>query len=450
MLVAFVALVGVAGAGNYTPPPGDCCPQWSPHGTQIVFSGNRGTGVAMGVVAATGAAEHFVPGIPVGIRSPDWTHVAYIKYIGADWWLAVSDVDGSGERLLSRTSGGFAWSADSKRLVFVNADRSLRAIAADGTGLVTLAPGPAEAPTWSPDGHILAYVRATDKPTVHVIRNDGRGDAAVEPSARADANPVWSPDGTHLAYWSSDGTTALLKVAQIGGNGGGVAFRIGGAVTNGAIVWAPDGMTIFGAGSGGLVGIDLGRGKRRTLAGIGNAVFSPGGQRIAYTAGGECRDRIGIYVASADGSNRRRITNSCRIVGTPGPDVLHGSFSQVVLGLGGDDTLYADDTYYFFDGNTLYGRPGDDNLVGGYGRDTLYGGPGNDTLTGEESNDILNGGPGNDHLDGDGGGDTIHAADGKRDWITCGKNAYDRRDTVYADQYDVVAKDCEIVHRITQ
>jgi Ca2+-binding RTX toxin-like protein len=76
-----------------------------------------------------------------------------------------------------------------------------------------------------------------------------------------------------------------------------------------------------------------------------------------------------------DGTARRRVSNSCRIYGTDGPDTLHGDYSQVVLGLGGDDTLYADDTYYYFDGDTLYGGPGNDTLDGGDARDTLSGGP---------------------------------------------------------------------------
>ena len=278
-------------------------------------------------------------------------------------------------------------------------------------------------------------------------------------------NPVWSPDGAQLAYWSSDGRTARLRVARIGGNDGSVRFEIPGAVTNGAIVWSPDTRTVFGAGTSGLVGIDLATRKRHTLVGIPNAVFSPNGQLIAFTAGGECRDRVGVYIADPAGKTRRRLTNSCSIYGTDGPDVLHGDFSRVLFGLGGDDTLYADDTYYYFDGDTLYGGPGDDHLIGGYARDildggpgddtlegglskdVLIGGPGNDTLTGGGSGDILKGGPGHDHIEGDGGGDTIYAVDRERDWISCGRPAYDRRDVVYADRIDVVSADCEIVHR---
>ena len=139
------------------------------------------------------------------------------------------------------------------------------------------------------------------------------------------------------------------------------------------------------------------------------------------------------------------------MIGTDGPDVLHGSFSQVVVGLAGNDTLYADDTYYYFDGNTLYGGPGNDNLFGGYGQDILYGGPGNDTIFGGPSKDALNGGPGRDHIDAGGGNDVIGARDGERDWITCGTtldgSGLGEHDIVYADRIDVVARDCEVTHR---
>jgi Tol biopolymer transport system component len=451
-LAGFVVLLvaGSVSAGSYTPPPGDCCPQWSPHGTQIVFETIRGPAApapTVGAVAPTSGTEHFFPGIPVGTRSPDWTHVAAVDTTGSAEALTVWKVDGTSERVLAPHAGDFAWSPDSKRIAFVDSAGALAVIDIDGSGLATIVPKPVSHLTWSPNGQWLAYDTGTSHSSVHVVKPDGSGKTNLTAgSPEGNLAPVWSPDSSLLAFWTSNGSAVTLTVkARVGTSRN---YAIPGAVTNGEIVWAPSGKIVYGSGRAGLVGFAIANGKRTVLAGIDNAVFSPNGAQIAYVAGGECRDRDGLYVANADGTNRRRVTNSCRVVGTAGPDVLHGSFSQVVLGLGGNDTLYADDTYYFFDGDSLYGGPGNDRLIGGFGRDILNGGPGNDVISGGGSVDTITGGPGRDTINGGGGGDVIYARDGQRDVIDCGKNGYGKagRDTVYADRIDVISN-CEIVHR---
>jgi hypothetical protein len=65
--------------------------------------------------------------------------------------------------------------------------------------------------------------------------------------------------------------------------------------------------------------------------------------------------------------------------------------------------------------------------------DTLFGRPGSDVILGRGGNDLIYGGAGNDLIYGGYGRDTIHCGPGN--------------DTVYADRYDMVARDCEHVHR---
>ena len=56
---------------------------------------------------------------------------------------------------------------------------------------------------------------------------------------------------------------------------------------------------------------------------------------------------------------------------------------------------------------TIYGRGGNDHLVGGRGEDSLFGEAGNDRLFGFEDDDFLDGGPGTDFLDGGTGNNTL-------------------------------------------
>jgi Ca2+-binding RTX toxin-like protein len=81
------------------------------------------------------------------------------------------------------------------------------------------------------------------------------------------------------------------------------------------------------------------------------------------------------------------------VIGTPGNDIIDATYaylkSHTFFGMAGDDTLIigAQSTV----SNTLYGGPGNDQLVGGGGADTLYGGDGNDWLAGGLGDDTING-----------------------------------------------------------
>src|SRR5262245_22404383 len=149
VLAAAAVLAASGNAGNYTPPPGDCCPQWSPGGTQLVFGRNTAGEHGVWVVGLRGPAR-FVPDIPAGLRSPDWTHVAFVK----DGVLTVARVDGSDEHALGPTYSPFAWSRDSSRIAFVT-DKGLLVVSKpDGTGQRVIGPG--SMPSWRPDGFLLA------------------------------------------------------------------------------------------------------------------------------------------------------------------------------------------------------------------------------------------------------------------------------------------------------
>ena len=107
------------------------------------------------------------------------------------------------------------------------------------------------------------------------------------------------------------------------------------------------------------------------------------------------------------------------LLGGPGPDELVGGPDvDTAAGGAGDDSLageeFGDDPAT--SANTLDGGPGQDVLEGGGGADTADGGPGNDLavgfggadrISGGDGVDELSGGDGNDELRGDGGNDVL-------------------------------------------
>jgi Ca2+-binding RTX toxin-like protein len=99
-----------------------------------------------------------------------------------------------------------------------------------------------------------------------------------------------------------------------------------------------------------------------------------------------------------------RLNRESVIRGTNGSDVLRGTRRNDIL----------------------EGLDGSDRLLGLGGADRIYAAGGNDRVSGGPGADKLMGGPG-------------------RDVIRCGIG----KDVVYADSADRVAKDCEVVHRVS-
>ncbi len=82
------------------------------------------------------------------------------------------------------------------------------------------------------------------------------------------------------------------------------------------------------------------------------------------------------------------------LIGTPGDDVIAGSFGgEVILGGGGNDLLC--------------GSGGDDVINGAGGSDLIDGGGGDDRVSGAADDDTLTGGLGDDHMRGGAGTDTL-------------------------------------------
>jgi Tol biopolymer transport system component len=451
VVVVASLLPGASSAGNYQPPPGDASPLWSPDGSRIAFLTTRGGGPALMVASADGTQERrILENLTAGgaSLSPDWRWVAFVRFDDGRASLRVARLDRSDEReVLRAVSSTTVWSPDSRRLAFTTPE-GLFVVDRDGSGLIRLAER-GGAPTWSSDGSRIAYDGASP-PGLYVVDSSGGVPRRIVSGVGSELNPMWSPDGRRIAF-AAEVRQGSRRITTVRPDGSGRAAFPAVDTPYSTFTWMPDSRRLLVARNFDvdIVLLDLRTGKARRLARPAQMPApSRDGRRIAFAAGGECRDRLGVYVASVDGKASTRITNDCRIFGTDGDDELRGTFlAEILLGLGGDDRLFASGAYYM--GDTLAGGPGDDELVGEFRADLLRGGSGADLLQGGLSPDVLYGGPGVDRIDAGPGRDMVHAQDGERDVIVCGTNraGLSERDKVWADAGDRVAADCEIVHR---
>lgn len=124
-----------------------------------------------------------------------------------------------------------------------------------------------------------------------------------------------------------------------------------------------------------------------------------------------------------DGCGRKR-------EGTPRADKLRGTSSgDLIFGLEGDDLIR--------------GLAGNDCLIGDGGNDRLLGRKGSDRLTGGDGDDKLVGGKGVNRYDAGSGDDNVQAANGRREFVSCGEG----HDRARVDRRDRVAG-CEQLTRV--
>jgi hypothetical protein len=300
--------------------------------------------------------------------SRDGNWIAYVD----DRVLYVARPDGSQARpVASAPELGFIglgeFSPDSTRLTYVVGppappNRS-EVVRIDGTDRHVLREAPVVAPgEWSPDGGAVVLMAQNDTghyrpPRTWVMNADGTSPHTIAPGFAT--SPDWSPNGDWIAYERQTSTKTRdlhdLMIVRPNGTDRRRVVRTGG----GGGAWLADGRHLLAVGSGG------------------------------------CR-RSGILEIDAFARTVKRLTNRCRIDGTPRADNLRGTPLR----------------------DLIDGRGGDDTIVAGGGDDRISGGPGNDTIV---------------------------SKDRYRDTVSCGPGA----DRVVADYRDRVARDCERVRRST-
>jgi hypothetical protein len=443
--VVALTFSGTAAAGFYSPPAADTKPVWSPDGSAIVYY--RGA-EGLHVVNPDGSGDRLLSGLPntpYFSFSRDWHWLALAAYenVPGRSTIQVMRPDGAERRAVAQGACCVApvFSPDGARVAYADGG-GIWIAGIDGSPPTPFAPSGFD-PNWSPDGRVIAYtVQTLTGP--HVVLNtlDGSGLWDIGTfyfRAAPTRGPAWSHDGrlafivgTPSSIAVYDFTKSELRSARVDSAAG--------------LEWSPDGSRILFSDAHGLATLDVWSGAVSIAApGATSGDWSPTTSQLAYSATGECGDRAGIYV------DLRRTTNDCRVYGTEGPDTIRSSNTlyEIVLGLGGDDTLIARGGPYV--GNELDGGEGNDLLRGGPWPDRLFGDAGNDTLLGGVNSDRLTGGSGTDILRGQGGQDILFSRDDAADLVDCGTNigktnqAFEN-DKAYVDPLDLVVH-CEKVFR---
>lgn len=190
----------------------------SPDHSQIVMS-NDVLGELWVESTINGQAQ-MILGRDSGAAMPTWSadgkHILFFRSTTGGAW--VIDPDGSNQHPLVSGAPAFApeldpiWSPDGSQVAFDSPYNDpgqfdhLYVMNADGSGahLVSLpvgnTAGDSWQPTWSPDGHQLAFARVVDTSTAVWIANaDGSGSRAVATEGTP-WQPAWSPNGDAIAF----------------------------------------------------------------------------------------------------------------------------------------------------------------------------------------------------------------------------------------------------------
>jgi dipeptidyl aminopeptidase/acylaminoacyl peptidase len=233
--------------------PGVADAAWSPDGTRLVVTADRGSNLY--VVGADGAGLRALTqntGFAITQTptwSPDGSQIAFVCDAAPNYDVCLVDADGGNRRRLTNTSSVYrdlAWSPDGSRIAYASGpdffNTKIFVMNADGTQPRQLSSGQGTdlAPAWSPDGSRIAYENDFQfgPAEIFVMNADGTGQLRLTTGFHADRHPTWSPDGKTIAFASDRGGAYAVYLMNPDGTGQARATTGTAEETNPA--WQPD------------------------------------------------------------------------------------------------------------------------------------------------------------------------------------------------------------------
>jgi len=309
-------------------------PALSPDGSQLAFTwvGESGDNLDIYVQKIDGTGRVRLTTDPAPEQFPAWSPVGgTIAFVRNADLVSIPAVGGPERRITTAGGNGISWSPDARRIAFSDQVRPdgpraifLVSVDAGERRRLTLPPSAGQDDDWpafSPDGQSVAFVRrATTATDIYRVSTSGGAAVRVAIVGKPIRGLVWSPDGEYLLYGTGRHAPGLLAVpATARDSTHAEQVTIAGSNVNELSIIARKGSR----------GVDLAYVHESTDWDIwGTAVgndhappdslaasiradqspsFSPDGQRLAF-----CSARTGfeeIWVASANGSNPRQLTN---------------------------------------------------------------------------------------------------------------------------------------------
>jgi dipeptidyl aminopeptidase/acylaminoacyl peptidase len=315
-------------------------PQWSPDGSQILFTSSVGGPGLWSVSPHGGAPQRLASNVDAEIPrwSPDGKWVAYMSAASGYPELWLHSIAEKRERQLTKLGArvnAFSWSPDGKWIAFSAARYGnfdiWKVSVADGKVYRLTSDSQYDIyPSWTPDSKTILFVRPDDRWVDHDIiatgADGGESRVLAHDANWFDYSTIWTNSSFGKPLVSPDGRTVLFRSYRSGwmnywslplAGGEPNAFAPEEADQSDA-QWSPDGKQVaYVSNRNGTLSlhiVNVGERKGRVVVApkmgvVGSPSWSPDGKEVSYTLATP-RTPHDLFVVSLDSGRVRQLTHS--------------------------------------------------------------------------------------------------------------------------------------------